>query len=148
MHSFCLLMNYACTFYSTSQPKTIAEYLRTCMISFGGTIYTSLTNNWSINPIRLSLLIVVSVPAANHNIYPMNLSCQHAMKASPIITVHYSNSICTITAVQTMLTYIIETTYLRGYRKMRGMNSDCHTLRRTIYSQYTQPKLIYWQHLK
>jgi hypothetical protein len=120
MHSFCLLMNYACTFYSTSQPKTIAEYLRTCMISFGGTIYTSLTNNWSINPVRLSLLIVVSVPAANHNIYPMNLSCQHVMKASPIITVHYSNSICTITAVQTTLTYVIETTYLRGYRKMRG----------------------------
>jgi hypothetical protein len=33
------------------------------------------------------------------------------MKASTIITVHYRNSICTITAVQTTLTYIIETTY-------------------------------------
>jgi hypothetical protein len=142
MHSFCLLMNYACTYYSTSQPKTIAEYLRTCVISFGSTIYTSLTNNWSINPIRLSLLIMVSVPAANHNIYPMNLSCQHVMKASPIITIHYSNNICTITVVQTTLTYVIKTIYLRGYAKCGGMNSDRHTLRRTIYSQYTQPKLI------
>jgi hypothetical protein len=50
----------------------------------------------------------------------MNLSCQHVMKASPIITVYYRNSICTITAVQTTLTYVIETTYSRGYRKMRG----------------------------
>jgi hypothetical protein len=50
----------------------------------------------------------------------MNLSCQHVMKASSIITVHYRNSICTITAVQTTLTYDIETTYSRGYRKMRG----------------------------
>jgi hypothetical protein len=50
----------------------------------------------------------------------LNLSCQHVMKASPIITVHYRNSICTITAVQTTLTYVIEITYSRGYRKMRG----------------------------
>jgi hypothetical protein len=50
----------------------------------------------------------------------MNLSCQHVMKVFPIITVHYRNSICTITAVQTMLTLVIETTYSRGYRKMRG----------------------------
>jgi hypothetical protein len=42
------------------------------------------------------------------------------MKASPIITVHYRNSICTITAVQTTLTYVVETTYSRGYRNMRG----------------------------
>jgi hypothetical protein len=64
---------------------------------------------------------------------------------------HYcslQNSICTITAVQTTLTYVIEITYSRGYRKMRGMNSDRHTLRLTIYSQYNQPKLLYWQHLK
>jgi hypothetical protein len=50
----------------------------------------------------------------------MNLSWQHDMKASPNNTVRYRNSICTITAVQTMLTYIIETMYSRGYRKMRG----------------------------
>jgi hypothetical protein len=67
---------------------------------------------------------VVSVPAENHNvyiyIYPMNLSCQHVMKAFPFITTHYRKSICTITAVQTTLAYVIETTYSRGYRKMRG----------------------------
>jgi hypothetical protein len=78
----------------------------------------------------------------------MNLSWQHNMKASPNSTVHYRNSIRTITAVQTTLTYVIETMYSRGYRKMRGMNSDRHTLRRTIYSQYNQPKFIYWQHRK
>jgi hypothetical protein len=53
--------------------------------------------------------------------YILNLSCQHIMKASPIITVHYRNSICTITAVQTMLTYVIEITYSRGYRKNAGV---------------------------
>jgi hypothetical protein len=78
----------------------------------------------------------------------MNLSWQHDMKAFPNSTVHYRNSICTITAVQTLLTYVIETTYSRGTAKCGGMNSDRHTLRRTIYSQYNQPKLIYWQHLK
>jgi hypothetical protein len=52
--------------------------------------------------------------------YIMNLSWQHDMKASPNNTVHYRNSICTITAVQTTLAYVIETTYSRGYRKMRG----------------------------
>jgi hypothetical protein len=45
--------------------------------------------------------------------YILNLSCQHVMKAFPIITVHYRNSICTIIAVQTTLTYIIEVTYSR-----------------------------------
>jgi hypothetical protein len=78
----------------------------------------------------------------------MNLSCQHVMKAFLTITVHYRNNICTITAVQTTLTYVIKTTYSRGYRKMRGMNSDHHTLCLTIYFQYNQLKLIYWQHLK
>jgi hypothetical protein len=63
----------------------------------------------------------------------MNLSCQHVMKASPIITVHYRNSICTITAVQTMLTYVAETTYSRGYRKMRGYEQR---------SPYPAPNLI------
>jgi hypothetical protein len=34
------------------------------------------------------------------------------MKASSNITVHYRNNICTITTVQTMFAYVIETTYL------------------------------------
>jgi hypothetical protein len=72
----------------------------------------------------------------------MNLSSQHIMKASPNITVHYRNSICTITAVQTTVTYIIETTYSRSTAKYGGMNSNRHTLRLTIYSQYNQPELI------
>jgi hypothetical protein len=42
------------------------------------------------------------------------------MKTFPNSTVRYRNTICTITAVQTTLTYVIETTYSRGYRKMRG----------------------------
>jgi hypothetical protein len=50
----------------------------------------------------------------------MNLSWQHDMKASSNSTIHYRNSICTVTAVQTTLTYVIEMTYSRGYRKMRG----------------------------
>jgi hypothetical protein len=91
---------------------------------------------------------MVSVPVENHNIYPLNLSCQHVIKAFPSIIVHYRNIICTIIAAQTTLTYVIETTYSRGTAKCGGMNSDRHTLRRTIYSQYNQPKLIYWQHLK
>jgi hypothetical protein len=78
----------------------------------------------------------------------MNLSCQHVMKASPIITVHYRNSICTITAVQTTLTYVSNNVFTGGTAKCGGMNSDRHTLRRTIYSQYNQPMLVYWQHLK
>jgi hypothetical protein len=50
----------------------------------------------------------------------MNLSWQHDMKASPNSTVHYRNSIYTITAVQTTLAYVVKSTYSRGYRKMRG----------------------------
>jgi hypothetical protein len=42
---FYLSRNYACTYYSSSQPKTTAEYLRTYIISFGGIIHTSLPNN-------------------------------------------------------------------------------------------------------
>jgi hypothetical protein len=67
---------------------------------------------------------VVSVPAEKPQykyIYSMNLSCQHVMKASPIITVHYRNSICTITAVQTTLAYVIETTYSRGVPQNAGV---------------------------
>jgi hypothetical protein len=64
----------------------------------------------------------------------MNLSCQHVMKVFPIITIHYRNSICTITVIQTTLTYVIETTYSRDTAKCGGMNSDRHTLRLTIYS--------------
>jgi hypothetical protein len=43
------------------------------------------------------------------------------MKASPNITVHYRNNIYTITSVQTTLTYVIEITYSRGYRKNVGV---------------------------
>ena len=50
----------------------------------------------------------------------MNLSWQHDMKASPIITVHYRNSIRTIPAVRTMLAYVTSATYSRGYRIKRG----------------------------
>jgi hypothetical protein len=50
----------------------------------------------------------------------MNLSWQHDMKASPNSTVHYRNSIRTITAIQTTLTYVVKTTYSREYRKMQG----------------------------
>jgi hypothetical protein len=78
----------------------------------------------------------------------MNLSWQHDMKAFPNSTVHYRNSICTITAVQTMLTYVVKQRIHGGTAKCGGMNSDRHTLRRTIYSQYNQSKLVYWQHLK
>jgi hypothetical protein len=77
---------------------------------------------------------MVSVPAEKPQyIYPMNLSCQHVMKASPFITAHYRNSICTITTVQIMLAYVIETTYSRGYRKMRGYE---------LRSPYPAPNLI------
>jgi hypothetical protein len=68
------------------------------------------------------------------------------MKASSIITVHYRNIICTITAIQTMLTYVIETMYSQETAKC-GVNV-VHTLQLTIYSQYSQPKLVHWQHLK
>jgi hypothetical protein len=78
----------------------------------------------------------------------MNLSWQHDMKASPNSTVRYRNSIYTITAVQTTLTYVIKQRIHGGTAKCGGMNINRHTLRRTIYSQYNQPKLIYWQHLK
>jgi hypothetical protein len=50
----------------------------------------------------------------------MNLSWQRDMKASPNNTVYYRNIICSITAVRTTLTYVVKTTYSRGYRKMRG----------------------------
>jgi hypothetical protein len=78
----------------------------------------------------------------------MNLSWQQDMKASPNSTVRYRNNICTITAIQMTLTYIVKQCIHGGTAKCRGMNSNCHTLRRTIYSQYNQPKLIYWQYLK
>jgi hypothetical protein len=48
--------------------QTIAEYLRTYMVSFGGIMHMSLTNIKLISPIRLNLLIMVSVSAKDHNI--------------------------------------------------------------------------------
>jgi hypothetical protein len=50
----------------------------------------------------------------------MNLSWQHNMKAFPNSTVHYRNSIHTISAERTTLTYVIKTTYSRGYRLKWG----------------------------
>jgi hypothetical protein len=46
--------------------KTTAEYLRTYVVNFGDIIHTALSNNKSIDPIRLNLLVGVSVPAENH----------------------------------------------------------------------------------
>jgi hypothetical protein len=71
-------MDYACTYYSSSQPKTTAEYLRTYAVNFGGITHTSLTNNQSISPIRLNLLIVVSIPATDHMyIYEPFMAARH-----------------------------------------------------------------------
>jgi hypothetical protein len=42
---FCLSKDGACTYYSSSQPKTTAEYLRTYAVRFGGITHTSLLNN-------------------------------------------------------------------------------------------------------
>jgi hypothetical protein len=125
--------------------QIIAKHVWTYVISFGGTIYSSLPIIASrISLFALTYLTVVSVPAENHNKYEPFMPA--LMKASSIITVHYRNSICTITAVQTTLPYVIETTYSKDTAKCRGIT--VHTLQLTIYSQYHQPKLIYWQHLK
>jgi hypothetical protein len=43
------------------------------------------------------------------------------MKASPNNTVYYRNSIRTITAVRTTLTYVVKTMYSRGYHKNAGV---------------------------
>jgi hypothetical protein len=40
-----LFVNYACTYYSTSQPKTIGKYFWTYVVSLGCTIFTSFSNN-------------------------------------------------------------------------------------------------------
>jgi hypothetical protein len=129
----------------SSQLKIIAKYVWTYVISYGGTICSSLPIIVSRKFLFvLAYLTVVSVPAENHNIYELFMPA--LMKASSNITVHYRNSICTITAVQMMLTYVIETTYSWNTTKCGGI--AVHTLRLTIYSQYSQPKLVHWQHLK
>jgi hypothetical protein len=88
----------------------IAKYVWTYVISFGGTIYLSLPIIASrISLFILTYLIVVSVPAENHNIYEPSMPA--LMKASSNIIVHYRNSICTITTVQTTFIYVIKTTY-------------------------------------
>jgi hypothetical protein len=121
------------------------QYVWTYVISSDGTICSSLPIIASrISLFVLTYLTVVSVPAENHNIYEPSMPA--LMKASSNITIHYRNSICTITAAQTTLTYVIETTYSRNTAKCRG--TTVHTLSLTIYSQYNQPKLIHWQHLK
>jgi hypothetical protein len=50
----------------------------------------------------------------------MNLSWQHDMKVFPNSTVHYRNSICSISTVRTTLAYVTSATYSRGYRLKRG----------------------------
>jgi hypothetical protein len=90
------------------------QYVWAYVISSGGTICSSLLIIASrLSFFILTYLTVVSVPAENHNIYEPFMPA--LIKASSNITVHY-----TITAVQTMLTYVIKTTYSRSYRKMRG----------------------------
>jgi hypothetical protein len=144
-HSFNQIKESACTCYASSQLQIIAKYIWTYVISFGATIYSSLPIIASrISLFVLTYLTVVSVPAENHNIYEPSMPA--LMKASSNITVHHRNSIYTITAVQTTLTYVIETTYSRNTAKCGG--TAVHTLSLTIYSQYNQPKLIHWQHLK
>jgi hypothetical protein len=49
----------------------------------------------------------------------MNLSWQHDMKASPSSTIHYRNSIRTISAVRMTLAYVTFVTYSWGYRIKR-----------------------------
>jgi hypothetical protein len=56
----------------------------------------------------------------------MNLSWQQDMKASPNSTIHYRNSICTITAVQTTLSYVVKQRIHGDTAKCEGMNSDRH----------------------
>jgi hypothetical protein len=103
----------------SSQLKIIAKYVWTYVVNFGGTICSSLPVIASrIFLFVLTYLIGVSVPAKNHNIYEPFMPA--LTKASSKITFHYRNNICTITAVQTTFTYVIKTTYSRGYRKMRG----------------------------
>jgi hypothetical protein len=128
-----------------SQLKIIAKYVWTYVISFGGTIYSSLPIIASrISLFVLTYLTVVSVPAENHNIYEPFMPA--LMKASSNITVHYRNNIRTITDVRTTFSYVIEATYSRNTATCGG--TAVHTLSLTIYSQYNQPKLIHWQHLK
>jgi hypothetical protein len=95
------------------------QYTWTYAINSGGTICSSLpiiTNRISL--FLLAYLIVVSVPAENHIVDEPFMPA--LMKASSNITVHYRNSICTITAVQTTLSYVIETTYSRNTAKCGG----------------------------
>jgi hypothetical protein len=42
IHSFRLIMKYACTYYSPSQPKTIVKYFWTYGINFGSIVYIRL----------------------------------------------------------------------------------------------------------
>jgi hypothetical protein len=129
----------------SSQLKIIAKYVWTYVISYGGTICSSLPTIASQKFLFvLAYLTMVSVPEENHNIYKPFMPT--LMTTSSNITVHYRSSIYTITAVQTTLTYVIKTTYSQNIAKCGGI--AVHTLRLTIYSQYSQPKLVHWQHLK
>jgi hypothetical protein len=69
LHPFIYQRNMHARTTRPLNPKTTAEYLRTYAIRFGGITHTSLLNNQSIDPIRPNLLIVVIIPAKDHNIY-------------------------------------------------------------------------------
>ena len=71
----------------------------------------------------------------------MNLSWQHDMKAFPNITVHYRNSIRTIPAVRTTLTYATEIAYSRGYRHRREHEQRSPCPVPNLYSQYIQRRV-------
>jgi hypothetical protein len=63
------IKEYACTCDASSQLKIIAKYVWTYVISYGGTICSSLPIIASRKFLLvLAYLIVVSVPAENHNI--------------------------------------------------------------------------------
>jgi hypothetical protein len=115
------------------------------MISFGGTIYSSLPIIASqISLFVLTYLTVVSVPAENHNIYEPSMPA--LMKAS-------STLLFTIEIASVQLPPYRQRLHTLSKQRIHGISQKCrgtavHTRRLTIYSQYSQPKLIHWQHLK
>jgi hypothetical protein len=43
IHLLCLIMKYACMYYSSSQPKIIAKYFWTYVVNFGSIVYIRLS---------------------------------------------------------------------------------------------------------
>jgi hypothetical protein len=77
----------------------------------------------------------------------MNLSCQHSRKRPQKLLFTIETTSVQLPPYRQRLHTLSKQRIHGGTAKCGGMNSDRHTLRRTIYSQYNQPKLIYWQHL-